>query len=94
LPVFVTPNIRGVVWRVLDADAAVEQALLSVADLVRMYLCAQPTDMRKSFDTLASLLRDGMDGDPLSGHLFVFRSRRGDRVKRSLRPGWLSSLLT
>jgi transposase len=37
--------------------------------------------MRKSFDSLAALVQDWLGHDPLSGHLFVFRSRRGDRVK-------------
>ena len=48
---------------------------------MRIYVCMQPTDMRKGFDSLAALVRDWLNGDPLSGHLFVFRSRRGDRVK-------------
>jgi transposase len=37
--------------------------------------------MRKSFDGLAQLVRQYLGVDPLSGHLFVFRSRRGDRLK-------------
>jgi transposase len=37
--------------------------------------------MRKSFDGLAALTRDFLGEDPLSGHLFCFRNRRGDRVK-------------
>ncbi len=37
--------------------------------------------MRKGFDSLAVIARDWLGHDPLSGHLFVFRSRRGDRVK-------------
>ena len=37
--------------------------------------------MRKSFDTLASLVIDVIDEDPQSGHLFVFVNRRRDRVK-------------
>jgi transposase len=55
--------------------------VLSLPELVRIYFCAQPTDMRKSFDSLAAVVRDWLGHDPLSGHLFVFRSRRGDRVK-------------
>jgi transposase len=37
--------------------------------------------MRKGFDSLAALVAEELGGDPLSGHLFVFRSRRGDRLK-------------
>ena len=55
--------------------------MLNLSELVRIYVCLAPTDMRKSFDTLATLVRDWLGYDPLSGHLFVFRSRRGDRVK-------------
>ena len=55
--------------------------MLSLSELVRIYVGLTPTDMRKSFDSLAALVREGLGYDPLSGHLFVFRSRRGDRVK-------------
>jgi transposase len=48
---------------------------------VKIFLAVAPVDMRKSFDTLAALVSDLLQGDPLSGHLFVFRSRRSDRVK-------------
>ena len=48
---------------------------------VRVYLCLEPTDMRKSFDGLCRMVRDFVGTDPLSGDLFVFRSKRGDRVK-------------
>jgi transposase len=37
--------------------------------------------MRRSFDGLAAMARDVLVQDPLSGHLFVFASRRGDRIK-------------
>jgi len=48
---------------------------------VRVFLCTSPTDMRKGFDTLAALVRDGLGYDPLSGHLFLFIGRRRDRLK-------------
>lgn len=48
---------------------------------VRIWLCAQPADMRCGFDRLAELARSLTSQDPLSGHLFVFRSRGGDRLK-------------
>jgi transposase len=44
-------------------------------------LCTLPTDMRKSFDTLAALVEAHLGQEVLSGDLFVFRSRRGDRIK-------------
>jgi transposase len=48
---------------------------------VRIWLASQATDLRKSFDTLAELVRQQLQADPLSGQLFVFRNRRADRVK-------------
>jgi len=48
---------------------------------VRVFLCTSPTDMRKGFDTLAVLVREGLGYDPLSGHLFLFVGRRRDRLK-------------
>lgn len=55
--------------------------MLSLSLPSRVFLCMLPTDMRKSFDTLAALVRTHLDQDALSGDLFVFRSRRGDRLK-------------
>ncbi len=48
---------------------------------VRVYLCLAPCDMRKSFDSLQALVRDHLELDAFAGHLFVFSSRRKDRVK-------------
>lgn len=48
---------------------------------VRIFLCLAPVDMRRSFDGLAAAAEHVMRQDPLSGHLFVFRGRRGDRIK-------------
>lgn len=55
--------------------------MLSVPGRVKIFLCLEPTDMRKSFDSLAALVGEVLQQDPLSGHLFVFRSRRADRIK-------------
>jgi transposase len=48
---------------------------------VRVYLCLTACDMRKSFDGLAALVREHLQLDAFGGHLFVFASRRKDRVK-------------
>ena len=55
--------------------------MLSLPSLVKIYLHAAPVNLHYSFDRLAGIVRDEMGRDPLSGHLFVFRNRRGDRVK-------------
>jgi transposase len=47
----------------------------------RIWLATEKTDMRCGFDRLAERARTVIGEDPLSGHLFVFRSRRGDRLK-------------
>jgi transposase len=46
-----------------------------------IYLALDPTDMRKSFDTLAVLVREHLGGDPQSGSWFVFRNKAGNRLK-------------
>jgi transposase len=55
--------------------------MLSIPGQLKIFLGVQPVDMRKSFDTLAALVSEVLQHDPLSGHLFVFRSKRADRVK-------------
>jgi transposase len=47
----------------------------------RIWLVAGVTDMRKGFDGLATVVKTQIDADPLSGHMFIFRGRRGDRIK-------------
>jgi transposase len=47
----------------------------------RIWLATEASDMRCGFDRLAERVRAVIGQDPLSGHLFVFRSRRGDRLK-------------
>lgn len=55
--------------------------MLKLPGAVRVYFCVDPTDMRKSFDGLAGLVVNIVKQSPVSGHLFVFRNRRGNCVK-------------
>jgi transposase len=55
--------------------------MVSLPTSVRIWLATGATDLRKSFDSLAELVRQQLGGDPLSGQLFVFRNQRADRVK-------------
>jgi transposase len=54
---------------------------LDCAQGARIWLAAEATDMRCGFDRLAERVRVVIGQDPLSNNLFVFRSRRGDRLK-------------
>lgn len=47
----------------------------------RVWLAAGVTDMRNGFDGLARLVQARLEEDPFSGHVFVFRGRKGDRIK-------------
>lgn len=55
--------------------------MISLPASVKVYLCLAPTDMRRGFDRLARMAEEVTGADPMSGHLFVFRNRRGDRLK-------------
>ena len=56
-------------------------ASLDGSTSMRIWLATQPADMRCGFDRLAELARSVTGEDPLSGHLFLFRGRGGDRLK-------------
>ena len=47
----------------------------------RIWLAVEATDMRCGFDRLAARVSSVISQDPLSGHLFVFASRRHERLK-------------
>ena len=49
--------------------------------IAQVFICLDPVDMRKSFDTLAQLVRDQLGHDPLSGSWFIFRGKARDRLK-------------
>jgi len=55
--------------------------MLKLPGTVRVFLATEPCDMRRQFDGLAALVRSGMDRDPRSGDLYVFRNKRGDILK-------------
>ena len=48
---------------------------------VKIWLCTQPVDMRKSYDGLSALVRNRLGEDPLSGQLFVFINKRKTHMK-------------
>lgn len=54
---------------------------LDRSSTTRIWLAVQPADMRCGFDRLAELAASVTGDDPLSGHLFLFRARSGDRLK-------------
>ncbi len=54
---------------------------LDQAQMARIWLATEAADMRCGFDRLAERVKTMIGQDPLTGHLFVFRSRRGDRLK-------------
>jgi transposase len=47
----------------------------------RIWVCTTPQDGRKSFDGLQAVVTAHLGKDPLSGDLYVFRNKRGDRLK-------------
>ena len=55
--------------------------MIGLPPAVQIFVAVQPVNLRLSFDGLAGLVRDHVGGELLSGHLFVFRNRVGDRVK-------------
>ena len=47
----------------------------------RVWLVAGHTDLRRGFDGLAAMVHTALADNPFSGHVFVFRGRRGDIIK-------------
>lgn len=55
--------------------------MIGIPPGIRIWLAAGITDLRKGFDGLAALVQQSLAEDPFSGQVFVFRGRRGDRLK-------------
>ncbi len=55
--------------------------MITIPRAVRIFLSSAAIDMRKSIDGLMAIVEQELREDAYSGHLFVFVSRRGDRVK-------------
>lgn len=55
--------------------------MLTLPPAVRIFVAVDATDMRKQFDGLIALVRDGMKEDPFAGHVYAFANRRRDRIK-------------
>ena len=55
--------------------------MIPVPSNTRVWLAAGVTDMRRGFNTLAAQAEQVLAEDPYSGHMFVFRGRRGDLLK-------------
>ncbi|EOJ4717423.1 IS66 family insertion sequence element accessory protein TnpB [Escherichia albertii] len=55
--------------------------MISLPSGTRIWLVAGITDMRKSFNGLSEQVQHVLNVNPFSGHLFIFRGRRGDTVK-------------
>jgi transposase len=54
---------------------------LALPPSAKIYLSLAPCDMRKGFDGLAAQVRNILQLDPFGGSVFLFRGKRGDRLK-------------
>jgi transposase len=55
--------------------------MFGIGSATKIYLAVGATDMRKGFDGLYGLVRQRLQADPLSGHLFLFCNRPRTRLK-------------
>src|SRR6202012_2406749 len=55
--------------------------MISLAPGTQVYLVSRPVDLRNGFDGLAAKAQQIVGADPFSGHLFLFRGKRGDYKK-------------
>jgi len=55
--------------------------VFNFASSLRIHLCVEATDMRKSFNGLYAIAKHELERNPMDGSLFVFANRRRDRIK-------------
>jgi transposase len=55
--------------------------VINLAPGTKVYLACRPIDLRNGFDGLAAKVQQVIGADPFSGHLFLFRGKRGDYLK-------------
>src|SRR6201985_884886 len=55
--------------------------MISASAGVKVMVATKPVDFRKGADGLAALVREQLEHDPFSGTIFIFRSKRADRLK-------------
>jgi transposase len=55
--------------------------MITLAPGTKVFLACRPVDLRNGFDGLAAKAQQMIGADPFSGHLFLFRGKRGDYLK-------------
>ena len=55
--------------------------MFNFSSSLKIYLCVEPADMRKSFNGLYAIAKHELKRNPMDGSLFLFSNRRRDRVK-------------
>lgn len=55
--------------------------MIAVPAGMRMLMATKPVDFRRGADSLAAVVREQLRHDPFSGTIFIFRSKRADRLK-------------
>jgi transposase len=55
--------------------------MIALPPMTHIWIAAGVTDMRRGFDGLSALVQMKLEQSPFSGHVFVFRGRRGDLIK-------------
>ena len=55
--------------------------MFHISGQMKIFVALEPVDLRRGFDGLSALVQQTLQQDPLSGHLFLFRNRRRDRLK-------------